>query len=158
MGDVAAKRRRFFISLLFNMAAVAPILTWPFFVPYLADYFMQTTHYSSLTCAQALFALQIGVSCVTEPLVSWMVRWVDCRKVIVLGYSLMMAGTLWALTASDMDAFMILMGLLGQMGASTVAVTSLLIILEWFTPKSRGVLTGFGTGLLLGIASLVILA
>ena len=30
----------FIISLIFNMAAIAPSLTWPLFIPYMADYFI----------------------------------------------------------------------------------------------------------------------
>lgn len=35
----ASERMRFFISLIFNMAAIAPSLTWPLFINYIADYF-----------------------------------------------------------------------------------------------------------------------
>jgi MFS family permease len=30
----------FIISLIFNMAAIAPSLTWPLLIPYMADYFI----------------------------------------------------------------------------------------------------------------------
>ena len=93
-----------------------------------------------------------------EPIVGWLSRRIDCRLVVVAGYTLMLAAPVWAQTATSLDQFLIIMGLMGQVGASMIAMSSLIVLWEWFTPRSRGVVTGLGTGLLLGLVSAVMLA
>jgi MFS family permease len=93
-----------------------------------------------------------------EPIVGWLTRRIDCGVVLVMGYTLLLTATVWAQTASGLDQFLIIMGLLGQVGASTIAFVSLIVLWEWFTPRSRGVVTGLGTGILLGLAGSAMLA
>lgn len=131
---ISSQRTRFFVSLLFNMAAIAPMFTWPLFIPQLDEYFM-TTSESTLVCSNTLFALQLGIAGLIEPIIGWLIRKFDCRLVIVLGYSLLISGTVWGATTGSLDQFIILIGVLGTVGASIIAVSSLLILWEWYTPS-----------------------
>ena len=72
---------------------------------------------------------------------------VDCRFFVVLGYLLLIGGTYMSSTVQDLRMFVIFTGALGQVGASILAITSLLVLLEWHTPFTRGLVSGCGIGI-----------
>lgn len=47
---------------------------------------------------------------------------------------------------------------MGQVGTSIILVSSLLVLWEWYTPVSRGIVSGIGIGLQLVLSSGVLLA
>jgi hypothetical protein len=47
---------------------------------------------------------------------------------------------------TDIRMFVLFIGIVAQMGASMLAVTSLLVLWEWYTPLTRGLVSGFGIG------------
>jgi hypothetical protein len=54
--------------------------------------------------------------------------------------------------------FVLFIGTLAQIGASIVGITSLLILWEWYTPFTRGLVSGFGVGVQLFFSSLILMA
>lgn len=45
------------MSLIFNVVNVAPMLVWPFFLPYLAEYFLDTTQDQTQAYAESMFVI-----------------------------------------------------------------------------------------------------
>lgn len=105
---------RFFVSLIFNMAAIAPTLTWPLFIPYIADYFVTDVSGSSVDVqADNLFILSMVVACVMDPLIAYILRKVDCLVVVVFGYSLLIGSTVVAMVVGNLQGFVLVLGTMG---------------------------------------------
>jgi hypothetical protein len=81
-----------------------------------------------------------------DPIVAILLRKIDCRFTVVLGYLLLIGGTVMASMVTDIRMFVLFIGIVAQMGASMLAVTSLLVLWEWYTPLTRGLVSGFGIG------------
>lgn len=93
-----------------------------------------------------------------EPFVAWLMRkGLDCRFLVVLGYLLLLGGTFMSSTVTDLRMFVLFTGVVAQIGASILGVTSLLVLWEWYTPFTRGLVSGFGIGVQLLISSMVLM-
>lgn len=104
----------FFISLIFNMAAIAPSITWPLFLPYIADYFIADTSGSSVELqAENLLILSLVVASVIDPLVAYILRKVGCLWVVVFGYSLLIGSTVVSMFVDNLQGFVVVQGTMG---------------------------------------------
>jgi MFS family permease len=101
--------------------------------------------------------IQVVTASAMEPLVSYLIRKVDVRIVVILGYLLLIGSTAGASLAENMDQFIIFTGFVGSIGASMLFISSLLVLWEWYTPATRGVVSGVGFGLQLGLSSAVLM-
>jgi hypothetical protein len=141
------------------MAAIAPSLTWPLFIPYIADYFIDDVSMTSTELqADSLFVMSIVIAAIMDPLIAYVLRKVDCKVVVVFGYSLLIGSTVLAMLVKNLKAFVIVLGTMGQIGSSIILVSSLIILWEWYTPVSRGLVSGIGIGLQLVLSSAVLFA
>ena len=86
--------------------------------------------------------IQVVTASAMEPLVSYLIRKVDVRIVVILGYLLLIGSTAGASLAENMDQFIIFTGFVGSIGASMLFISSLLVLWEWYTPATRGVEIG----------------
>ena len=98
------------------------------------------------------------VACVMDPLIAYVLRKVDCLVVVVFGYSLLIGSTVVAMIVGNLKGFVLVIGTMGQVGNSIILVSSLLVLWEWYTPVSRGLVSGIGIGLQLVLSSAVLLA
>jgi hypothetical protein len=93
----------FILSLSFNMAAIAPSLTWPLFLPYIADYFLDDVSMTSTELqADSLLVMSIVIAAIMDPLIAYVLRKVDCKVVVVFGYSLLIGSTVLAMLVKNL--------------------------------------------------------
>lgn len=93
-----------------------------------------------------------------DPLIAYLLRKVNCLSIVVFGYSLLICSTLFAMIFRNLNVFVLVTGTIGQVGNSIILVSSLLVLWEWYTPKTRGLVSGIGIGLQLVLSSAVLLA
>ena len=105
-----------------------------------------------------MFVISVVVACIMDPIIAYVLRKVDCRVVVVFGYSLLISSTVLAMLVNNLKAFVVVLGTMGQIGSSIILVSSLLILWEWYTPVSRGLVSGIGMGLQLVLSSAILLA
>lgn len=88
------------------MGAIAPSLTWPLFLPYIADYFITDTSGGSVELqAENLFILSLVVACIVDPVVAYLLRKVGCLWLVVFGYSLLIGSTVISMSVQNLQGF-----------------------------------------------------
>ena len=96
LAQKSSERLHFFVSILLNMASIAPALTWPLFVPYMATYKLTVPTVDMQSYAETLFILQVLTSCAMDFPVAYLVRKINGKLLVVMGYLLLLGSTLGA--------------------------------------------------------------
>lgn len=124
----AKERMHLFVSIITNMAAISPSLTWALFLPYMFPYFNAKGSDFDSQWANTLFVLQIATAIVVDPLIAIAVRKTNAKAVVVLGYLFLLCSSVSMLFISDYRFFILVQGIIGSLGTSIVFVSSLIIV------------------------------
>ena len=93
-----------------------------------------------------LFFISSLMTAIFTPFAALMIGKMHIKAVICLGCISLMTGSLAFIVVNQTWSFVVIQGALGSIGTAIMFLASLQLMWEWFSPKSRGLVTGLVVG------------